>query len=92
METVNRYFTIKDEVFYMYSRIEGDYGYQMLCTYGDFEHSISQSATQGSAPLDFNFRLGEMQYFLQIFQMFNPKFKTDYGISEESPQTRPEEL
>lgn len=87
MDKVLRYFTIKDENFYMYSRVEGEFGSQLLVTYAGLsaqpgELSIAQQTSIESAPPDMSFRIGEMQYFLSVFQFFNPKFKVDYGLQE----------
>lgn len=84
---VNRYFTIKDDVFFMYSRIDGEYGPQLLITSGDFEGEIHQTKVANSAPLDFEFRLGELQYFAYIFATFNPKLKANYELPTQEPQT-----
>lgn len=91
MDKVYRYFTIKDEVFTMASRVEGDFGIQEIQTSaspnGDV---IIQRSTPNSAPPSFEFRVGEMQYFLQVFSMFNPKFQTDYGLQETQQETQKE--
>lgn len=86
MDKVLRWFTIKDETFYMFSRIEGEFGIQEMQTAAPLtvsDMSISQQMVPNSSPLDFAFRLGEMQYFIQVFSMFNPKSKEDYGLSQE---------
>lgn len=88
MNKVLRYFAIKDECLFMYSKLEGEFGSQLIVSSACTEDStIHQQSQPGSAPLDFNFRLGEMQYFLQVYSMFNPQNKVDYGIQEEEPQT-----
>lgn len=89
MDKVLRYFTISDNVFHMHSRVEGEFGFQQLVTSASQEAepnsvSIIQQVAAESAPADFHFRLGEMLYFLEVFKLFNPKFKTDYGLQEES--------
>lgn len=91
MDKVYRYFTIKEDVFMMASRVEGEFGIQEIHTLaspsGD---SILQQKTSQSAPPSFEFRVGEMQYFLQVFSMFNPKFQTDYGLQETQQETQKE--
>lgn len=90
MDKVFRYFSIKDETFYMFSRVEGEFGFQELQTAAPLDVvdvSIQQQKAPGSADIDFAFRLGEMHYFLQVFNMFNPKNKVDYGLQEADPQT-----
>lgn len=85
MNKVLRYFTIKDECFFMYSRLDGEFGAQLLLTSASTDDCrIQQCQQPDSAPVDFNFRLGEMNYFLQVYSMFNPQNKVDYGIQEES--------
>lgn len=93
MDKVLRYFTIKDETFHMHSRVEGEFGFQQLCTSGALDAqpssiSIIQQVSAESAPADFHFRLGEMMYFLEVFKLFNPKFQTDYGIQTENQEVR----
>lgn len=84
-----RYFNIADGWFIMFSRIEGEFGLQELQTQAN-DSFIQQIPSKESSPCDFNFRLGEMQYFLQVYNMFNPKLKVDYGIQE--TQTEQEDL
>lgn len=86
MDKVQRYFTIKDETFYMYSRVEGPYGTQLVCTTAT-DKLIAQAPGEGSAPLDFAFRLGEMSYFLQVYSLFNPQNSVDYGLQETQQET-----
>lgn len=81
IQQVMRYFTIKEETFYMYSKISGEFGDQLLVTTATGS-LIAQAPGEGSSPLDFNFRLGEMNYFLQVYSMFNPQNKMDYGLQE----------
>lgn len=80
---VLRYFNIVDDWFIMFSRVEGEFGIQELQTQANSDF-IQQIPSKDSAPVDFNFRLGEMQYFLQVYSLFNPKLKIDYGIQETS--------
>lgn len=80
-QDILRYFNIAEGWFIMFSRIEGEFGIQELQTQANTD-VIQQVPTQNSAPVDFNFRLGEMQYFLQLYNLFNPKLKVDYGIQE----------
>lgn len=82
-QDVLRYFNIADGWFIMFSRIEGEYGIQELQTQAS-QNVIQQVSSERSAPVDFTFRLGEMAYFLQVYNMFNPKTKEDYGLQEES--------
>lgn len=84
-QDVHRYFNIAEGWFIMFSRIEGEFGIQEVQTQAN-EDLIQQLPSKDSAPVDFNFRLGEMQYFLQVYSMFNPKFKVDYGIQETSQE------
>lgn len=87
MDKVLRYFTIKEETLYMHSRVEGEFGVQQLiCSASPLGDTISQTIVAGSAPVEFAFRLGEMNYFLQILSLFNPKNQVDYGLQETSQQ------
>lgn len=88
-QNVLRYFNIADGWFIMFSRIEGEFGIQELQTQAN-DTFIQQIPSKESAPCDFLFRLGEMQYFLQVYSMFNPKTKEDYGLQE--TQKEPEDL
>lgn len=93
---VFRYFRIQGENFVMYSSIEGEFGNHQLRTVGALipfvlsgqegqdanfpANSIWQDSESDMTPFDF--RLGEMAYFLQVFSMFNPKNKSDYEVSQ----------
>lgn len=83
---IYRYFELKDEVLFMHSAYDGDFGRQILVTSArnDF---INQINAEGSAPTEFAFRLGEMQYFLSVYSMFNPINKSNYEL----PQTQTQE-
>lgn len=80
-QDVFRYFNISQGYFIMFSRLEGEFGFMELQTQAN-EDSIQQLPSKDSSPVDFNFRLGEMQYFLQVYSLFNPKLKVDYGLQE----------
>lgn len=83
-QDVLRYFNIADGWFIMFSRIEGEFGIQELQTQAN-EDVIQQVPSKDSGPVDFNFRLTEMSYFLQVYSLFNPKLKVDYGLQETEP-------
>lgn len=98
---VLRYFTIKGENLVMYSAIEGEFAQHRLrtsaCVAAPFVRggqegedqmfpgvSIWQDCDSDLTPFDF--RLGEMAYFLQVLSMFNPKNKSDYEVSSSPSQ------
>ena len=83
-QDILRYFNIADGWFIMFSRIEGEFGIQELQTQANND-VIQQIPSKDSAPVDFAFRLGEMAYFLQLYNLFNPKNKVDYELQTESP-------
>lgn len=101
MSKVLRYFTIKGENLCMYSRIDGEFKEHQLRTIASFTPSplggqegedqffpapsIWQDADGELCPWDF--RLGEMAYFLQVLSLFNPLNKSDYEL----PQSQTEE-
>lgn len=83
---IYRYFEIIDDIFTMHSAYDGDFGRQILVT-AACKNFINQITAEGSAPADFAFRLGEMQYFLSVYSLFNPINKSNYEL----PQTQTQE-
>lgn len=98
-QQVQRYFEMSDQTFWMYSQIQGEFGPVTLQIFapisplpvslGVQEGSLSHSFLHCNCSSDdsefFQFRLQEVAYFLQVFSMFNPQIKKDYGLSQ-TPQ------
>lgn len=81
----------------MYSQIQGEFGPVILqfaapinpVPYGGndvgrLSHSFLTANCSNDDPEYFTFRLQELSYFLQVFSMFNPQIKKDYGLSQTS--------
>lgn len=99
-QQVQRYFEMSEQTFWMYSQIQGEFGPVTLqiCAPitplpavsgtedGALSHSFMHCNCSSDDPEFFQFRLQEVAYFLQVFSMFNPQIKKDYGLqtSQES--------
>lgn len=96
-QQVQRYFEMSNQTFRMYSQIQGEFGpvtleiiapITPLLNPNDGKEELSHSFLHCNCTSEdseyFNFRLQEVAYFLQVFSMFNPQIKKDYGLSQTS--------
>lgn len=92
---VQRLFEMEGDNLRMFSKIQGEFGDCILMSSIDLVPGYSEDSgvllqihqepyNSPIKDIPFEFRLGEMHYFLQIASLFNPKNRTDYGL----PQTQ----
>ena len=102
MDKVYRYFEVQElliqessgakQCFIMHSLIEGEFGKIHIETVAEIpgKYIVQEVKESSGTPDDdlYTARLSEMQYFVSLLPMFNPKLQMDYGLSEsEAPQS-----